>query len=73
VHGINELELTGDIKMPMTEHLEMHMLQGPFSNEVIEWIERHRSLAEGEYRQKTTNVLNGGGLYCAVTGTTCTR
>jgi hypothetical protein len=55
VHGVEELKLSGDIRTPMFKNLQMRMLQGPFSNEVTEFFEQQRLLAEGEYRRKYYN------------------
>jgi hypothetical protein len=46
---MKQLRLSGDIQMPMVEHLQMHMLRGPFSIQVIESFKKYHALAEGEY------------------------
>jgi hypothetical protein len=55
MNGVKELELSDDIKQPMADHLELHILEGPFLNDVTEFLEQQRSLAEGEYRQRNLN------------------
>jgi hypothetical protein len=52
LNGIKELILSGDIEMPMAEHLKAHMLHEPYPNEVTECIEQHRLLAEEKYQQE---------------------
>jgi hypothetical protein len=56
VNGIQTLELSGDIQLPMSEHLRKHMLQGPFPDEVPEALEQYRFLAEDEYRRVDYNA-----------------
>jgi hypothetical protein len=48
VNGIRALQLSNNIQTPMCEHLETHTLRGPSSNQVIETLNKYRSLAEDE-------------------------
>jgi hypothetical protein len=52
VNGLKKLVLTGSIKKPMREHLEKHILEGPFPSEVAALLVEYHSLVDRNLDQK---------------------
>jgi hypothetical protein len=52
VNGLQELELTGDIKEPTRECLEKSIMKGPFQSEVAACLKNYHSLADQYFQQE---------------------